>query len=260
MKFCIWNRHERSVLAKADQIKIRYSDRGRLVDYIKDYLDKTFILYISKEEKEIDWALYASLSEEANLIFCIENLALAPVCASRGIAWYWAYPVFTYYDLNRLTKLHPCYISLGAPLSFDLEKVSKRAKTALRLCPTGAYDAYIPSEGAVYGSWIRPEDLSLYESFVDAIDFMTDDLSKEATLLHVYKENGTWPGNLNLLIPNFGINVSNIGLPDEFGATRLRCGQRCQAGGACRLCQSALELSNAARAAYYHHLKKEKTN
>lgn len=258
MEYCVSGRQPKSVLQKADQIKLNYIDRARLIDYAVNFPNKTFILYVPKEQIEIDWELYSQLSEEINLIFCIENLALAPVCATRGIAWYWSYPVFTYYDLNRLVKLQPCYISLGAPLSFDLENVKKRAKTGLRLCPMGAYDSYIPSKNDVYSTWIRPEDLKHYEKYIDALDFVTEDLSKEATLLHIYKETGTWQGNLNLLFPNFGIDVSNIGLPDELGPARINCGQRCQSGGACRLCQSAIELSNAARKAYYQKRKEKK--
>ena len=94
----------------------------------------------------------------------------------------------------------------------------------IRLCANLAYDAYIPRENGICGSWIRPEDIEVYSKWVDTIEFITDDLGKEATLLHVYKENKFWPGNLNLLITNLNYNIDNRGIPEEFGEIRTNCG------------------------------------
>lgn len=50
MKYCISGRQKKSVLRQADEIKMQYKDKDRLIDYIEEFPDKTFILSIPKEE------------------------------------------------------------------------------------------------------------------------------------------------------------------------------------------------------------------
>ena len=68
------------------------------------------------------------------------------------------------------------------------------------------------------------EDIEIYEKWVDVIEFLSDDLSKEATLFHVYKDQKTWPGNLNLLLTNLNYNIDNRAIPVEIGKIRANCG------------------------------------
>ena len=102
---------------------------------------------------------------------------------------------------------------------------------------------------------MRPEDIPTYEQYVDVCDFITDELNKEATLLHVYKENKTWPGNLFLLFTNFGIHVDNRAIPDEIGEMRANCGQRCMENGTCHFCETAMRFANAVRHKHYEDNK-----
>lgn len=129
---------------------------------------------------------------------------------------------------------------------------------SIRLCPNLAYDAYIPRENGIYGTWIRPEDVEYYEQYVAVLEFATEELKREATLLRVYKEEKTWPGNLNLFLTNLGYNIDNRSIDEELGQRRMNCGQRCMSGGACRLCETCFKLGNSIRDLHYKKLK-EKT-
>jgi hypothetical protein len=188
-------------------------------------------------------------------MFCLNDLMLAEECNKRGIKFYWAYPVFSWYELQGLIALHPCYISLTAPLSFSLDKVKKKTQIPLRICPNLAYDAYIPRRNGLYGTWVRPEDIVVYEQYIDVCDFLTDDLNKESTLLHIYKDNKTWPGNLNLLLSNFNINIDNRVLPEEIGTVRANCGQRCMENGTCHFCFQAISFADTIRHKHYEDNK-----
>lgn len=199
--------------------------------------------------------MYISYSEKVNFILCIHNLHLAKICTEKNIKFYWAYPVFSWYEFTGLVALNPCYITVGAPLSFSLKKIKNKTNIPLRICPNLAYDAYIPRENGIYGTWVRPEDIPTYEQYIDVCDFITDELSKEATLLHVYKENKTWPGNLFLLFTNFGIHVDNRAIPDEIGEMRANCGQRCMENGACHFCETAMKFANTVRHKHYEDNK-----
>ena len=246
MKYCVSGRQQKSILSQADEIKIMYQDKEKLIDYIEEFGDKTFILEIPKEitSKEINWDLYKTYSEKVNFIFCLDNLNLAKDCRENNIKFYWAYPVFSWYEFRSIIMLKPCYISLGAPLSFSLKKVKEKTTIPIRLCPNLAYDAYIPRENGLYGTWIRPEDIDIYEDYVAVCDFVVTELSKEATLLHIYKEKKQWPGNLHLLLTNFDICVDNRALPEEMGKIRVNCGQSCMEDGLCDFCQVAIKFAN----------------
>lgn len=253
MKYCVSGRQPKSILQQADEIKMLYQDRDKLIDYIKDLSDKTFILEVPKEIElnEADWNLYKAYSEKVNFMLCIHNLNMAKECKRNNVKYFWAYPVFSWYELQGLIKLEPCYISLGAPLSFSLEKVKKKTDISLRICPNLAYDAYIPRENGIYGTWVRPEDIETYEEYIDVCDFITDELSKEAILLRIYKENKAWPGNLSLLLTNFNVHVDNRALPEELGKTRMNCGQRCMETSNCHFCETAMMFATSLRDKHY---------
>jgi hypothetical protein len=72
-------------------------------------------------------------------------------------------------------------------------------------------------------------------------------LKQEETLLHIYKENKMWPGNLNLLIHNLYFDVDNRAIPKDFADARMGCGQRCWSSSGCRLCVSALKFADQLR-------------
>ena len=234
-----------------------YHDKDKIIDYIEEFTDKTFILEIPKNisADDIEWDIYKSYAEKVNFILCLHDLNLVNICHKHNIKFYWIYPVFTWYELKGLINLKPCYITVSAPLSFSLEDIKKKTNIPLRMVPNLAYDAYIPRENGIFGSWIRPEDISVYEDYIDVCDFVTDELSKEATLLHIYKDKKEWLGNLNLLLTNFNVHVDNRAIPEEIGKMRVNCGQRCMSGGACRFCETAINLSNAIREKHYKNKK-----
>ena len=149
----------------------------------------------------------------------------------EGIKWYWPYPITSYYELREVASLDPAFIQLGPPLSFDLENVKKIVgDIKLRMVCNCARPHYLPDrleQPQFFGQWVRPEDVVSYDPYVDVFDFDCSELKKEETLLHIYKENQNWPGNLNLLIDNLNYNVDNRGIPEEFGQARINCRQKC---------------------------------
>ena len=93
----------------------------------------------------------------------------------------------------------------------------------------------------ICGTYVRPEDVDIYAQYVDHIEFVTDSLDKEEALLRIYRAKN-WPGNLNILLDYLNENVDNRGLPEDFGETRLQCGQKCQEGRNCHYCINAMRL------------------
>lgn len=246
MKYCISNRQSKQILEKADEIKVRLNDIARLKNYIEDYPDKSFILEIPKNcsNRDCEWSLFQKYADTANFKLAIKDMYLAEYCRNYDIPFYWDYPVFTYYELRSLIAQKPCYIILEAPLSFDLENVKKITDIPIRIFANIAYDSYIPKENGIYGSWIRPEDVKNYEKYVDTLEFFTrDDMEKEATLFHIYKDNESYPGNLNLLFTNLNFNIDNRLIPEDLAIRRMTCGQRCMSHNTCHHCETVFKYA-----------------
>lgn len=221
---------------------IDYIDINILYDLIELYPNKKFVIRIPRGA-EIIWDELIIFNTKCNIILAIEDLHLAPVCKKNRLKFFWAYPITSYYELQGVLKLGVSEVLLGAPLYFDLT-LSALKDVNVRLIANLCYDDYIPRTDGICGTYVRPEDVKAYEPYVDTLEFRTEELSQEATLLEIYKRE-SWPGNLNLLLTNLGHNVDNRGIPDEFAPARIQCRQSCMRTNGCHLCETSIKFSKA---------------
>ena len=245
MKCCLNSHQTNDYLSKADEIKITYADRHKLIDYVEKYPDKTMILDMKNYNGIIEWddIKRYNIMCRNNFIIALNSLTYLDFCKKENIRFYWNFPVNTFYDLQALSKLGAEYALIDAPLTHQMDKLAA-IDIKIRVIPNVAFYAFIPREDGVCGSWIRPEDLELYESYVETIEFEDCDLKKEQALFRIYMEQKKWPGDLEMLISNLKYPGVNRMIPRELTEKRMVCGQRCQSGSSCRLCYRYLELAN----------------
>lgn len=247
MKYSVSIRQPKNVLQKADEIKLDYKDRKGLYNFIEDedLKKKKYVLIIPRDtEVEIDWKELQMFAAKLDLTLALANLRMAKACHDYKLKFYWAYPITSFYELRGCIYLGVCEVLLGAPLYFDLAEVKKHG-VPIRLVANVCFDGYIPRPNGVCGTYVRPEDVPAYEPYVDILEFDTDDIKKESVLLKVYQEDKNWPGNLNLILTNLGENVDNRAIPEQFGQARTQCRQNCQRNGNCKLCFTAIQLSQS---------------
>jgi hypothetical protein len=120
-----------------------------------------------------------------------------------------------------------------------------------RHTPNVAYNDGLPRENGVSGTWIRPEDLVLYENYIDVIEFEKCDREQEQTLFRIYMEDKKWDVIIKLLIANLDYEGTGRMIPKEFGEKRLNCRQACEQGGACTICWRTLKLADPDRVEAY---------
>ena len=160
---------------------------------------------------------------------------MIPEVKERGYKVFWLYPASSYWELNGLLELGVNQVLLDAPLFFELPKVKNLCnEVEIRLVVNKCYNNYIPHKNGVYGTFVRPEDIEEYSKFVDHFEFDSNDsLKKERALYKIYTKDKQWPGNLNILLTNFGVDVDNRGfevIPYEnddkkfFAHRRMSCG------------------------------------
>lgn len=262
MKYCVSGRQPLSVLERADEVRLQYKDHDILIDYSEKLPDKTFILDIP-ESAAVDLPLLHAYAEKVNLILCVETLqSLRVFHKEEGFQSYLRQVITDWTDLDAVVALDPSSIAIGGELAFSLPQVkSITGDIPLRAVANNTKQGNIPhpfhKENYRY-FWIRPEDVIYYDKYIHSIDFICNELSKEETLLHIYKENGEYNGNLNLMFTDLNQNIDNRIFPEEFAITRMTCGQRCFKGEPCSYCFSVFAFGKAMREAHYNNKKDSK--
>lgn len=243
MQCCLNSRLPAQMMPKADQIKFQYRDHNSIPDYI-DY-NKPII--IDCFEADIDWKqmkIYHTLCR-SGFYLCVSSPDDARKANDMGIDWYWGFPITSFYEARAIILLGSKYVKLGPPLFFDLLRFKALfPKVKIRHTPNIAYNDNLPHLNGVSGTWIRPEDLVLYEDYIDVIEFEDCDRDKEQTLYDIYMIQKKWNTRLDLLITNFNYGGINRMVPLDVAYHRLECRQRCEEGAKCRICFRALNLAN----------------
>lgn len=248
MKLCLGARQERQYLDWADEIIFEYRDRNAIPDYIERYPGKIIILTCFWQD-ELDWEEienYKILAQN-NFLLAINQISIALECIDREVRFYLAYPINSYDELTAVLALGSEYVRLGAPLFFDMDNIKRTFPMAkIRLIPNIAYDDIYPRENGIAGTWVHPEDIKMYEPYVDILEFQDADVRKERALIRIYWEDREWPGDLQMLITNFNAPGVNRMIPSEVTEKRLNCRQVCKSHKSCHICYNATLLANPA--------------
>ena len=133
--------------------------------------------------------------------------------------------------------------TLGIPLFFDLEP-SLNLAIKLRAIPTIAYNHALPHSDGICGQWIRPEDVELYDKYIDILEFEPCDIAREQALFKAYAIDKYWSTRLDLLVRDLNSGAINRMIPPDLAQVRIGCRQRCMRGDACHLCRAYLKLAN----------------
>lgn len=258
MKYMVSCRQSLAFLKQATEIRVDYKDINRLQDFVTDewVCQADIVLYIPKDQL-IDWNSFSIYKDVLNIIIAVEDTDLINEAHKFGYKSFWSYPATTYWELRGLLDLGVDQVLLDAPLYFNLINVKNLCgDVEIRLVANKCINGYMKRKNGICGTYIRPEDIPVYEEYVSHIEFDTDDLQKERVLLKIYSEQKYWPGNLNFLLTYLGEDIDNRGLSaipledgmeDEFyfAHRRIRCGQRCQENPSkCNFCPNVFKLIN----------------
>lgn len=144
--------------------------------------------------------------------------------------------------LQFIISLEPTEVYITNMLGFDLSNVKKICDNCglkIRAYANIAQSSWddLP---AIKKFFIRPEDLQIYEKYIDSIEFVGDAPIQEVCY-KAYKR-GYWYGDLSELIIGLGDSLDSRRLPEIFGITRAECKKRCITGGKCSVCRSMIKF------------------
>ena len=247
MHYCLSANVGKDYLQKADEIRVKYKKLNDILDLYEINPNATFILTITSQEDKntIDWNQIEqyNIMTQKKLIIETDSFDIMDACKTLDIKFFYGIPVNSFYEVQALMNYGCSDVKIDAPLTHMLDKFENLDIT-VRMTPNVAYYAYIPHEDGVCGSWVRPEDVELYEEYVDVFEFEDCDIKEEQALYRVYAEQKRWIADLNKLISNLNYSAMNNLIHSDFSEKRAFCGQKCMMGLNCKICYRMLDLAN----------------
>jgi hypothetical protein len=194
---------------------------------------------------------YAKLSHD-NFIVGVVNGAQLHEARSRQLPFYHQAHLHSFQELNDLRQAGISEAYIGSPLFFQLDRVKKNFPTIkIRAIANVAWpEGTMSYSNGVCGTWIRPEDVTQYEPYIDTIEFIADQKAEQA-LYRIYAVQHRWPGELNYLVRDLDHPASNRMIPPECAKARLNCSHRCVESNNCHICQRYFDLANPDRLRNY---------
>lgn len=235
------------------EIEIMYTSNNRLLDFCKDVLKESQKLVVNIIDEEISEdeinVFEAAAAIHSNILFKTTDME----CIYRNndkLNFLYAEPITNWYGVKILSKMGISEILIKDYLCFDLEKLKTycdkrniKIRCIANYIEEDRFNTIPPYEKF----FIRPEDVSVYEDYIDTIEFYKDDyyelLEKQNVLYKIYN-SGKWEGKLSDIIDGYTEDVSNITIAPSFVKFRIDCERRCDLG-LCDSCEHHMALAKA---------------
>lgn len=249
MKYCVNFTKNFKYMDEVDEFTITFEDiYESLLYFISKYKDKRINILISNEESFIENNSIETLIKikeeypELKLYLQLDNVEskVLPLINKRGLKCDYFFSTIAE-DLDifyGLLSFSPCDIFVGGNLGFKANVFSSIAQTAgirIRVYPNIAQSSwkYVSN---LYKFFIRPEDTSLYEDFIDVFDLTKSNIQAQKIYYKIYAIDKKWDDTLDEIIINFDRKIYNKYIPSFFASRRLNCGKKCMEGRPCNIC------------------------
>ncbi|MCD8210668.1 MAG: hypothetical protein LUC37_03865, partial [Prevotella sp.] len=226
-----------------------------LINFMQEHSNQRINIYIKDSKEFLDKSSNIELFEacreehpELNFIFKLnrveESKDLILLLKEKNFKFFFNYYISDWDTLHGVFKLEPTDVYIVEELGFELKTVAEQAharKTNVRVFPNVAQSAWKATTGLMK-FFIRPEDTSTYEDFVDTMELFGED-DKLSTYYKIYAKDKKWFGNLNEMIIDLKLDIDSRCLLPNFSYRRLNCGRRCLKGRKCWICAVTHQLS-----------------
>ena len=165
----------------------------------------------------------------------------------HNIPFFFATFVRDWDTFNGFIDLGVSDIYIVEELAFSLGKLGPiaHAKNISIRCFANVAQSRWVNERSIKSFFIRPEDVYMYESYIDVLEFQGESQNIQEIMYDVYAHAKKWFGPLREII--FGLESdidSRTILPDSFAKVRLNCDHKCKKGGKCTICNRFEDVSD----------------
>lgn len=258
MKYCIDYQKDFKQIPDADEITINFRRQDTsLPAFLKKYKDKTINIYIPDEDDFIEnncIEIFNIIHEEGlvNFVFKLRpyqkdaSKLYTLLSTTTSYPYFFATFVHDWDTLWGYIDLHPSSIYITEDLGFEIKTVAEILHgfgIEVRCFPNVAQSSWRATP-ALKKFFIRPEDIPIYEKYVDVCEFFGKSESI-STYLRIYKKMGKWAGKLKEIIIDFDSDINSKCILPSFATHRLDCGKRCLKNHTCAICDATGQLSAA---------------
>lgn len=277
MRFCInYNKDtaikasvDNKLLEQVDEININYNPNDfTLMEFLEKYQEKQINIFFNEETIKFAEKISKIQREQPNFNIRVVLPYYNQEDYSKYENFFFSDRVTTWETLRTFISLGVTELYITEQLGFELDKVSQIAhknNIKVRVFPNIAQrnTKYTP---ALKTFFIRPEDIELYEPFVDVFDlfYYNEQKQQQNVLFDIYSKDKKWFGKLNELIIGFDSDLDNKYVIPRFAEKRIKCGRQCFKGGSCRMCDEIEKLSKTLEKAgitvRFDNIKEENEN
>lgn len=259
MNYCIDYQKKFKYIDKINEFTITYNKRDTsLLDFLLLYKDKRINIYIEDSEdflnnNDLDrfkaineqypnLNYYLKINDPKQDKFAIKLYQL--IKKEENIHYFFDALVNDWDILWEYINMMPTDIYVVENLCFELDKIADilhtrgiKIRTFANVCQTQCGET--PSLKTFF---IRPEDISIYEDYIDTIEFFGD-RDRTEILYKIYAIDKKWFGQLKEIIVGFNSDLDSRFIIPKFAESRIKCGKKCLKGGSCKICERIEELS-----------------
>ena len=257
MKYCINYSNKSHIIDKVDEILIRY-DKNKILElftqFIPAHLNQRVIVQLI-EEDNIDTIvnnlkkIISIYNENKDIKFDIQlpfyNQKFIEELKDTNLKYFFKAAANSWDKFTGLISQNVSDIYITDELAFELDKVAEIAhknNIKVRIYPNIAQSRW-DKLSDILKFFIRPEDIEMYEPYVDVCEFYGDKAQQIDTYYKIYQEDKKWFGDLQEIIIGLDSKIDSRYIIPRFAEKRIKCGKDCLKGGKCEMCKRILDLS-----------------
>ena len=250
MKYALTYHHTTFEKGLFDEVIIKYDKNNTNVIAFAQEEAKDVRLVLNMRDYEWDYdddtknalptiQMLASVHNNIAIMLNIGQAEFAQELMKLSIPFFYDKIAETWDELVSLVYVGVSDIYIGSELGFEMKDVTSMCHSRnikVRAYPNVAQtSAPFKNMPNITSFFIRPEDLHLYEGYIDIIQFFGP-LDRQKVLHQIYIKE-TWLGNLSDIIIGLDIDVQNRTVANPFADIRLNCKKRCNQNK-CNLCHN----------------------
>lgn len=253
MRYCVDYTPTSQVLTQVDEINIPFNkdDMLTLIDFLSQHIAPQRVnIYIKDIEsiKIIDKLIkikkeYPNFNFAFKFAYYYEEIDFNKIKEAQ-IDFYFEKYISNWEELLEILSFDVSDVFITEELCFDLKRVADIAhanNTKIRVFPNVSQKTWkdLP---ALKTFFIRPEDLDMYEEYIDVLEIYGD-RKRHEVYYKIYSKDKKWFGDLNELIIDLNYSLDSRFVIPRFGEKRISCQRKCLKGEKCNICEKIERLS-----------------
>lgn len=251
MKYCVPYDKNFKYLKEIDEVIVPFNES---LEFFKVLLKKErihhsrIILAIKdleefNENKDIYFPMLLELKEKAEIRYALQFdvyskmfTGLYEELKSKEIDFFFNTYVRDWEVFRGFIELGVSDVYIVESLAFELNLLGPAARASgvsIRVFANVCQSSWDGSD-SLKSFFIRPEDVSIYEPYVDVIEFYGD---QQSTYYKIYAKDKKWFGDLQDIIIGLNQSLDSRRVLPFFAENRVKCGKKCIKNNPCKLCE-----------------------